>query len=57
MNRALFLFIKIAFCVMLVLLILYGTIRLCYASYDYGYRMFAESTQSTQSVETTQEQE
>ena len=42
-NKALFTFIKIAFSVMLVLLILYGAVHLCRASYDFGYRFFADS--------------
>ena len=42
MNKALFTFIKIAFVIMLILLILYGTVHLCRTCYDYGYRFFAE---------------
>ena len=36
MNKALFTFIKIAFVIMLILLILYGTVHLCRTCYDYG---------------------
>ncbi len=41
-NRALFTFIKIAFSVMVVLLIVYGAVNLCRVGYDYGYRLFTE---------------
>lgn len=41
-NKALFTFIKIAFSVMVVLLIVYGGVHLCRVGYDYGYRLFTE---------------
>lgn len=41
-NKALFIFIKIAFSIMVVLLVVYGAVRLCSVSYDYGYRLFTE---------------
>lgn len=41
-NKALFTFIKIAFSFMIVLLLIYGAVRLCSVSYDYGYRLFTE---------------
>lgn len=42
MNKALFTFIKIAFSIMVVLLVVYGAVRLCRVGYDYGYRLFTE---------------
>lgn len=56
MNKALFTFIKIAFSIMLILLIIYGTMLLCRRCYDYGYRFFSEGQgiQSTQNVEGTE---
>ena len=58
MNKALFTFIKIAFVIMLILLILYGTVHLCRTCYDYGYRFFAEKKMvpDTQDVESTEAQ-
>ena len=58
MNKALFTFIKIAFVIMLILLILYGTVHLCRTCYDYGYRFFAEKQMvpDTQDVESTEAQ-
>lgn len=44
LNKMLFAFIKIAFTVMLVLLLLFGTIHLCQRGYDFGYRFFTESS-------------
>ncbi len=41
-NKALFTFIKIAFSFMIVLILIYGAVRLCSVSYDYGYRLFTE---------------
>ncbi|MGN0415102.1 MAG: endolytic transglycosylase MltG [Agathobacter sp.] len=43
LNKILFAFIKIAFTVMVVLLIVFGTINLCRTGYDYGYRLFTET--------------
>lgn len=55
MNKALFAFIKVAFLVMLLLLIIYGTAYLCRLSYDYGYRFFSQSpSQETQLLENTE---
>ena len=58
MNKALFTFIKIAFVIMLILLILYGTVHLCRTCYDYGYRFCAEKQMvpDTQDVESTEAQ-
>lgn len=41
-NKALFTFIKIAFSIMVILLVIYGAVRLCRVGYDYGYRLFTE---------------
>lgn len=46
LNRTLFAFIKIAFTVMIVLLILLGTVSLCETGYDYGFRFFTETSMS-----------
>lgn len=42
-NKALFSFIKIAFSVMVILLVVYATIHLSKTGYDYGYRLFTET--------------
>ena len=42
-NKALFSFIKIAFSVMIILLIVYATIHLSKTGYEYGYRLFTET--------------
>ena len=41
-NKALFRFIKIALVVLFILLVIYGTVRLCMVSFDFGYRVFNE---------------
>lgn len=41
-NKTLYKWIRIAFTVMLVLLVVYGTISLSYRAYDFGYRVFTE---------------
>lgn len=41
-NKALFSFIKIAFSIMVILLVVYGAVRLSGVGYDYGYRLFTE---------------
>lgn len=46
LNKTLFAFIKIAFTVMIVLLILLGTVSLCETGYDYGFRFFTETSMS-----------
>lgn len=43
MNKVLFVCIKILFSVMIVLLLVYGTVKLCHIGYDMGYRMFADT--------------
>lgn len=42
-NKALFSFIKFAFSVMIILLIVYATIHLSKTGYEYGYRFFTET--------------
>ena len=42
-NKALFTFIKIIFTILVILLIIFGTVRLCRSGYDYGYRFFTET--------------
>lgn len=55
LNKAIFKGIKIAFVVMLVLLIVYGIMRVSFAAYDYGYRMAIESlTNTSESTESTE---
>ena len=41
-NQALFKFIKGAFAVLVVVLIIYGTVRLASVGYEFGYRVFTE---------------
>lgn len=41
-NKALFGFIRIAFTVMMVLLVIYLGVNLCRVGYDFGYRVFTE---------------
>ena len=41
-HKALFLFIRISFSVMVFLLVVYGAVHLCRLGYDYGYRLFTE---------------
>ncbi|MCI7322314.1 MAG: endolytic transglycosylase MltG [Lachnospiraceae bacterium] len=43
LNKILFAFIKIAFSVMVVLFVIFGTLELCRMGYDYGYRLFTET--------------
>ena len=42
-NKVIFKFIKIAFSIMMALIILYGTIRVAVVAYDFGYRVFTET--------------
>lgn len=42
-NKVIFKFIKIAFSIMVALIILYGTISVAVIAYDYGYRIFTEA--------------
>lgn len=43
MNKVLFRFLKIAFSLMILLLIIYAFIRVGTTAYDFGYRVFTES--------------
>lgn len=43
-NKALFLFIKIIFTIMVVLMLIVGTVKLCTTGYDYGFRFFTETS-------------
>lgn len=42
-NKVIFRGVKIAFIVMLTLLIVYGTMMVSFTAYDFGYRVFTES--------------
>jgi len=42
-NKVIYSVIKIAFSVMLVLIIVYGTVSISMTAYDFGYRVFTES--------------
>lgn len=44
MNKVLFAGIKVLFSVMIILLLVYGTVKLCHVGYDYGYRLFANTS-------------
>ena len=41
-NKALFGFIKVAFTIMVILLIVFGAVKICSVGYDFGYRVFTE---------------
>jgi UPF0755 protein len=41
-NKVIFKFIKIAFSIMMALIILYGTVSVAVVAYDFGYRVFTE---------------
>ena len=42
-NKALFKFIKVAFTIMVILLIVYAGVRISKTAYDFGYRVFTEA--------------
>lgn len=42
-NKTLFKWIRIAFMVMIALLVVYGTMSLSFKAYDFGYRVFTEA--------------
>ncbi len=42
-NKALFKFIKVAFTIMVILLIVYAAVRISKTAYDFGYRVFTET--------------
>ncbi len=41
-NKALFKFIKVAFSIMIALIVIVGSIKICMTCYDFGYRVFTE---------------
>ena len=41
-NKALYTFIKLAFSFLVILIVIYGTIRICKLGYDYGFRLYTE---------------
>ena len=47
-NKALFGFIKVAFTIMVILLIVFGAVKICSVGYDFGYRVFTETAISKQ---------
>lgn len=42
-NKVIFRGVKVGFILMLVLLIAYGTMKVSFVAYDFGYRVFTES--------------
>ena len=63
-NKVLFRGVKVGFILMLVLLIVYGTMKAGFAAFDFGYRFAIESlvegadnTESTGSTEDTESTE
>ena len=42
-NKALFKFIKVAFTIMVILLIVYAGVKISKTAYDFGYRVFTET--------------
>ena len=60
-NKVVIKGVKIAFVVMLILLIVYGIMRASFTAYDYGYRLAIEGLSnkpvSTESVENTESTE
>ena len=47
-NKALFGFIKVAFTIMVILLIVFGAVKICAVGYDFAYRVFTEPAISKQ---------
>ncbi len=41
-NKALFAFIKVAFSIMIALIVIYAAVKICSVGYDFGYRVFTE---------------
>ena len=41
-NKVLFAFIKVAFSIMVIFLIIFCCVKLCTVGYDFGYRVFTE---------------
>ena len=59
-NKAIFRGVRVAFILMLVVLIVYGTMKASFAAYDFGYRYAMEhltGTISTTSVDVTESTE
>ena len=42
-NKVIFRGVKVAFVIMLILLIVYGIMKVSFTAYDFGYRVFTES--------------
>ena len=42
-NKVIYRGVKVAFIIMLALLIVYGTMKVSFTAYDFGYRVFTES--------------
>ena len=42
-NKVIYRGVKVAFVIMLALLIVYGTMKVSFTAYDFGYRVFTES--------------
>ena len=42
-NKVIYRGVKVAFIIMLTLLIVYGTMKVSFTAYDFGYRVFTES--------------
>ena len=42
-NKVIFKGVKVAFVLMMTLLIVYGTMKACFAAYDFGYHYAIES--------------
>lgn len=42
-NKVIYKVIKISFTIMITLLLVYGTMRISYIAYDFGYRVFTET--------------
>lgn len=42
-NKTLYKWIRVAFAVMVVLLVVYGTLSMSFKAYDFGYRIFTET--------------
>lgn len=49
-NKALFGFIRVAFSIMIALLVLFAGIKICSICYDFGYRVFTEPAMTTAMV-------
>ncbi len=45
-NKALFAFIKVAFTIMIALIVIFAAVKICSVGYDFGYRVFTEPPMS-----------